>query len=384
MSNAVAKAWARIRTLGPIVEAHRDEGERLRRLPDATGRAFVEANVPRLLLPCDLGGDEVDPLTYFDMTEELARRDGAAGWNFSLAAMQPTMLGSLPVARLGEIFAQADSGLAGTLMPAGRAAAVDGGFRVSGRWAWASGIHHARWVVGGALILEGDRPSLAPGGVPQTTFFLMPAHEIAILDTWQTGGLRGTGSTEFSADNVFVPSERTFRPFPGESAHEAAIFRMPVTFFGYSFAAVALGIAREALEGLVALATRKTSVVSGALKDLGEARYAVAKSQALLEAHRRNARESFRPIWENMKQRRPIGSDLRARARRAYVAAVEAAQEAVVLCYRAAGGTALFRSEPFERPLRDVFAVSGHHMVRRARMEMAGRVAFGQPADVTF
>ena len=366
--------WRRIHSMLPIIREQRDEGERLRRLPDAVARAFVEANVPRLMLPHDLGGDAIDPISYFDMTEVLARADASAAWNFSISAMQPTALGGLSTARLRELFSDADSGLAGTLIASGTASPVPGGHRVTGRWGFGSGVHHARWILVGAAV---DTDGGESREHAKLVHFVIPAREITVLDTWHTGGLRATGSSDFTAQDVFVPTASQLVPFPGCSEHPSPIFRMPFTFFGLSFAAVALGVAHAAVDGLIELAAHKTSLATGALRCSHEGQYAVAKSQALLDAHRESVRASFAQIWEQMQRGEAIGASARARARRAYVAAVEAAQEAVVLCYRAAGGSALFVASPFERALRDVFAVSGHAMVRRARMEMAGEVAFG-------
>jgi alkylation response protein AidB-like acyl-CoA dehydrogenase len=367
-----------------VIAAHRCEGERLRRLPDAIADAFVGANGFRLLMPEDLGGAAIDPMTYFEMVEEVSFHDGSAGWNFAIATGSAVLAGSLPVKALRATLNKPADYVAGSGIPGGKAVAVDGGYRVSGRWRWGSGVHHATAAGGTAIVFDGERPRMGPNGRPVTMQFLFDKADVTVLDTWRAGGLRGTGSTDFTVTDLFVPREHAFRAFSGCAEHPAPVFRLPATFFGLGICAVALGIARQAVEGLRDLAQHKTSGPGRALKDAGQAQYAMAKAQALVDAAGLHVKATFAPIWEAAVERRPITLAMKAAARASYVHAAESAEDAVHLCCRAAGGDAVLEAAPFERALRDVHAVLGHFTVQRPIMEEAGRVMFGGEPESPF
>lgn len=378
MNDNVERIWERTRALRPIIEAHRGEGDALRHLPDAVARAFVAANVYRLLLPAEFGGEDVDPLTYYDLVEEVAFYDGSAGWNFSIGSSTPIIFSDLAPARLRAIFAGPDAGVAASTSPLGRASEVEGGYRITGRFAWASGIHQAHWVLATCAIFDGDSLRKSPAGVPVVLGFVMPKKDCTVLDTWDVVGMRGTGSTEFEVNNVFVPTDMAIRLFSAESRYPYPLFHLPPTYFGYNHVSVMNGIARSALDALKALGSTKTVPVTGlSLRDDPQAQYAVAKAEAMIEANRLSVKEAFRPLWEKVVAGESVPMEMRARLRRAVAYAAENAVEAVQLCYRTAGGTAVYASAPFERALRDVNTAATHMATRRVMMENAGRVAFG-------
>jgi alkylation response protein AidB-like acyl-CoA dehydrogenase len=364
-------AWQKIRRLKALVIANRNECDRLRRLPDALAEAYLAADLYRLQIPKDFGGLELDPLTLFDLIVEVSSYDGSAGWHFGIATSGGTVLGALPLKRMAEIFSDPDCLIAASGAPPGRAVAVEGGYLLSGRWGWASGIHHARWVAGMAAVIDGASPRIDEGGKPIIRFFLLPKEKATVLDTWFTGGLRGTGSTDWEARELFVPESDAYEPFTGKTAHSAPIFRVPSVYFGMTLTAVALGIARGAIESLKDLAMQDGSL----LGDQGYAHYAVAKAEALYESSHLNVRESFRAIWENVLALRPHSLAERTRVRRSYVHAVESSIEAVTLCVAAAGGAGVF--DPLQRALRDVHAVNAHKVVSRRYMEIAGKAELG-------
>lgn len=378
MDTDITQIWERVRALRAVIEAHRDAGQALHHLPDSVARAFVDANVYRLLLPVEYGGENIDPLTYYDLIEEVASYDGSAGWNFSIGSSTPLIFGDLSPSRLRTIFGSPDACVAASTNPLGRALEVEGGYRLIGRFAWASGVHHARWVVAMGAIFDGATMRKSPSGTPIILGFVMPKEDCTVLDTWHVLGMRGTGSTEFEADNVFVPKDLAIRFFHSESRYPYPIFRMPPTYFGYNHVSVMNGIARSALAALKVLAATKTSAMPpGGLRDDPQAQYAAAKAEAIIEANRLAVKEAFRLLWSPVVANEPVSMEVRARLRRAIAHAAEGAVEAVQLCYRAAGGTAVYESAPFERALRDVNTAATHMAVRRLMMEDAGRVAFG-------
>jgi alkylation response protein AidB-like acyl-CoA dehydrogenase len=378
MNDKVERIWQRALALRPIIEAHRSEGDGLHRLADAIARAFADANVYRLLLPAEFGGEDIDPLTYYDLIEEIAAYDGSVGWNFSIGSSTPIILGDLPPGRLHAIFDSPNSCVAASASPPGRAVEVEGGYQVTGRFAWASGIHQARWVVANCFVFDGETMRKSTAGAPVMLGFVMPREDCTVLDTWHVLGMRGTGSTEFEVDGAFVPKDMAIRFFNAEPRYPYPIFHLPSTYFGYNHVGVMNGIARSALEGLKTLARTKTSAMAAtSLRDEPQAQYAVAKAEAMIEANRLTVKEAFRALWAKVAAGESVPLELRARLRRAVAHAAENAVEAVQLCYCAAGGVAIYISAPFERALRDVNTAATHMAVRRLMMEEAGRVAFG-------
>jgi alkylation response protein AidB-like acyl-CoA dehydrogenase len=155
--------------------------------------------------PRRYGGYDVDSATRVQVVEEVARQDGAAGWNLFIGGSGGLFAAYLPEAAAEEIFTQPDSLVAGSFAPTGQAVPVPGGHQLTGRWSFASGCHQANWMVAGAFVMEDGRPKIGPGGLPERQLFFLPAKECQILDTWYTAGLRGTGSQDFELTDVFVP-----------------------------------------------------------------------------------------------------------------------------------------------------------------------------------
>jgi indole-3-acetate monooxygenase len=379
MQDKIERAWEQVRRMRPIIEAHRDEAEQLRRLPDAVAQAFLEANVYRLLVPEEFGGEGIDPVTFYELAEEVSSYDGSAGWNYAIGATGGVVAGGLPAKQMREVLASPECGIAGGGAPIGRAVAVAGGYRLTGRWGWASGIHHAKWAIAYCPVYDGERPRMSDHG-PVVLGFIAPQKSCTILDTWHVGGMCGTGSTEFELNGVFVPEEMVLRLLSGEARLPYPIFRMPATFFGFNHCCVLTGIARSAVAALKSLAATKTSAMAGIrLRDDVRAQYDVARAEALVESSSLNVRESFRMVWDRVVAGEHVALDVKARVRRACAHATQCAVEAVDLCYRSACGTAVFESAPFFRALRDVHAAASHITLRHTMMEEAGRVAFGLP-----
>jgi alkylation response protein AidB-like acyl-CoA dehydrogenase len=379
-SSVPADIWAEAQTLRPIVEACRAETDRLRRLPDPIAQAFVDRDIYRLLLPVDLGGRGIDPLAQFDLAEEISSYDGSVGWNYAIGSNSGTLGGVFPREIVLKLFASPGLAVAGSGPPQGRAVETDGGYRVTGRFAWASGVHQASWVVGGCFVFEGDQRKAGPNGGPMVVHVLAPKGEARVLDTWQTGGMRGTGSTEVVLEDVFIPRAHVFSMFGGQPYHDAPIYRLPTSVFGFALTAVPLGIARHTISALKQLAlAKKPPPPRLSLAEQGFTQYTVAKAEAMTEAAKLAVRAAFSELWREVLKDGQASMASRARLRRASVHAVETSVEAVGMCCRAAGGDALFENQPFERALRDVNAAAGHVVFQRAMMEDCGRVDMGLP-----
>ena len=369
--------WQNFLSLCAIVERERGDIARARRLTPAVEQAFLDADLYRLLVPADLGGVGLGPMQQLDMAERLAFHDASAGWNLAVGPALGYFSGFMPRAQAEVLYARECAAMAGSGAPQGKATRVEGGYRVSGRFAWASGIDQAQRVYGGCFVHADGAQEFLPDGRPRTILAFVPKSVATVHPCWDVTGLVATNSTEFTLDDVFVPEDRVVHGALDRTYHESPLFRLPMTVFGFALTGVPLGVARRAVEGLKALARDKASPGRGRLGDNGFAQYAVAKAEAMIEAARVSLRHAFTLMWDEAQGAQPCAMATRARVRRASVHAAESSVEAVGLCYRAAGGSALFVSAPFEAALRDVNATCGHLVFQRTMMEDAGRVVFG-------
>ena len=233
--------------LATQILAAANEIEQSRRLPASLVESMAQAGLFRLWIPRALGGEEIDPLTFVRVIEEISKVDGAAGWCLAICGGNNVFGGYLPADAAREIYgSDPNVRTAGVFRPAGEARIVDGGYRVTGQWPLASGCLHSNWIVGGCRILDGDQPRLSPDGAPTTRILFFPAKECEILDTWHSIGLRGTGSHDFAVADVFVPATHSlsFRESPVEPG---PLYAVPtIAMFSAGLAAVPLGIARHA------------------------------------------------------------------------------------------------------------------------------------------
>src|SRR5262245_11486076 len=254
----------RVLALAPIVEKWRDVGEHDRHMPRPLFEALRDAGLFSMSAPKAVGGAETDDETVVHVIEELSRQDGSVGWNVMIAAGAAIAASCLPAVALREVYRVGPSAvIAGALPPQGAAIPVPGGFRLTGRWPFASGCHQADWMAGTSAVMAQGLPRLRPDGRPDIRTFLLPVGECEILDTWHTAGLRGTGSHDWRATDVFVPEERSFPILrDGPSAPGAISLRDFVAYNGARIAAVALGIARDAIDTFTALAMTKTPMLA--------------------------------------------------------------------------------------------------------------------------
>jgi alkylation response protein AidB-like acyl-CoA dehydrogenase len=376
------------RALRPLIEARRDEIEQARRLPAELVQAMASAGLFHLLVPKAVGGLEIDPMTFVQVIQEVSKADGSAGWNVMIGASYGLIAGYLAENVAREIFARPSDVVAGHLAPTGKAVAVDGGYRISGRWAFASGIHQSTWLLATCLVYDGDQPRATADGAPYMRMMLLPTGDCEIHDTWHVGGLRGTGSDDYSISDLFVPEERSFLLFASQPHQDGALYRLPITFFSVPIAAVPLGIARAAIDTLVELAAGKASGPAGSsvmLRDHARSQTSVGRAQALVESANAYLVEALSEVWETTQRGDTASLEQRAKLRLACVNAAESAAQATELMYRAGGGSTIYERSPLERQFRDVNAALAHAGVSPSLIEDAGRVRLGlQPSSPRF
>ena len=335
-----------------------------------------EAGLMRAGAPAGLGALEAPPAVTLACAERIAQGDASAGWCVSIACTSSLLAGWMPEAGAAEVLGGADDVAAGVWAPRGRATPVDGGLRVSGRWAFCSGISHSDWLFAGCVLENGDAD--AP---PQLRVAALPTAELEILDTWHTGGLRATGSNDAVAEDLFVPSEHVLSLLGSEPRLDERLYRFPAFgYFALSIAAAALGNARGAIDDLIELALGKVGL--GQTRTLAErpaTQGAVAQAEASLRAARALYYEAVEAAWDAAAEG-PVGTDERLGLRLAATNAVQSAATVARTMYDLGGGTAIYEHSPLQRRFRDAHTATAHFQVSLPTYELMGRVLLGLPA----
>ncbi|WP_408887991.1 acyl-CoA dehydrogenase family protein [Myxococcus faecalis] len=367
---------ATARELAPRLSERSAEIESARRLPADLVSELNRAGVFRMMIPETYGGLELPPALSFQVIEALARADGATGWNAMIGAATALTAAWLPEAVGRAIFSRPDVITGGVAAPLGRAERVEGGHRVTGRWTWASGSQHCHWLIGGALVTEGGKPRMVREGVPETRLFFFPAEHVTLHDTWFAAGLCGTGSGDMEVKDLFVPDDHGFSFFaPPRVARP--LYGFPFGLLGLGIPAVALGIARRAIDELTSLARQKTVVVERRLLASRPAvQEAVSEAEALVRSSRALALETIHAVFDEA-SRGPASVRARAELRLAMTHATRSSARAVDLMYEAAGGPAVFHTSALQRCLRDVHTLTQHAMVARPTLELTGGILLG-------
>jgi alkylation response protein AidB-like acyl-CoA dehydrogenase len=379
---------ARAETVRPEVAAVSNEIEATRRLPPDLLDKLHDAKLFRLLLPRSSNGIETDPITFFHVIETIARADASTAWCLSQAggcAMSAAYL-DLPVAHA--IFGDRRAVLAWGPGPKVKAIECDGGYRVTGVWAFASGGRHATWLGAHCPIYAADgAPKREATGEPQERTMLVRTEDVVWTDIWNTVGLRGTASDQFALDDFFVRSDHSItREFDRECREGGPLYRMGAgTCYQVGFAGVACGIARGALDNFVDVARNK--VPRGAkstLRDNAVVQSNLAQAEVNLRAARGFVLQSMADIWKDLCAGASITVAQRITVRMAATHAIHKAREAVDFAYNAAGATAIFENHPLERRFRDIHTVTQQLQGQLRHFETVGAWMMGVEADLTF
>jgi len=371
----------RTQALGPQLEAAAEEIERRRELPETIVEALIEQGLFRLLLPRTLGGAELSPAAYVAVIEEVAKHDASVAWCLGQACGCTMTSAYLDPEVAREIFGARRGIVAWGPPGPAEARAVPGGYRLTGTWSFASGSHHATWLGAHVAILAPDgTPQLRPDGGPVVRTLLFTKASACFTDIWHVIGLRGTGSDSYTATDLFVPENHTVL------RDAAAKPRQPGPLYAFSssniyasgFAGVALGIGRSALDAFVELARDK--IPRGAnrtLRDNNLIQAQVSQSEARLTAARAFLLGSLDEIWRDVGESKRLTTDHNTAIRLASTWAIHQARDVVDTAYHAAGATAIFESNPFERRFRDIHTVIQQYQGRQVHFETVGQALLG-------
>jgi alkylation response protein AidB-like acyl-CoA dehydrogenase len=361
IADAASKMWGEI--------------DSARHLPDQLVAMLRDSGLLRAGAPAEVGGLELPPQVGLRAAEELARGDASTGWCVAIGITSTLLVAYLPPSSRDELFGDGRGLAAGVWAPRGQGRSVDGGVVVSGRWAFCSGICHADVLFAGCMVDEASVPSVVA----------LPTKDLQLLDNWHTLGLRGTGSHDTVADEVFVPADRVLSIFDGPVLDRPLYRFPPFGFFALSVAAPALGNARAAIDDLVELAGGKKGL--GSTRTLAErtvTQAAVAAAESALGAARALYYQAIDDAWQASQtsdNQVPVSVELRNRLRLAATHAARTSADVVRTMYDLAGGTAIYDTSPLQRRFRDAFTATAHFQVNEASRELPGRILLGQPAD---
>jgi alkylation response protein AidB-like acyl-CoA dehydrogenase len=375
---------AAARALAPQIRAASEEIEAGRRLPLHLVQAMKDAGIFRMPMPRSWGGPEVDPLTQVRIVEELSAVDASVGW-CAMIGSDGGFFTAFLEDRVGRaLYPDLDYVTGSSTRPSGRAVAVDGGFRVSGRWPFSSGCQHSTYLVGNCLLFDDGKQRFQEDGTPDSRLCFLPAERCQILDTWTTTGLRGSGSHDFAAEDVFVPDEQTFNVRTSPIRREGPLYALPFLFI-VNGAGVPLGIARAAIDALTELASGKQTLAGTGLRNEAWVQTAVARADTLLGGARGYLFDVLGDVWETLVQGDPLSLRQRARFRLALANTSTMCVEAVDLMYQAAGGSSVYATSPLDRMFRDAHTVHQHITNSPKVYEVAGQMLLGlEPSQPGF
>lgn len=364
--------------LTPLARELADQAERDRHLPAELADALGRTGWWRSCVPASAGGLEERLSVVLGSINELSAADASVGWCAMIGATSGLIYAYLDQTVAKEIVTSDPAFCTGGVFaPSGRATAGSGGWTVNGRWSFASGVAHSNWL-GLGVVVDGDGP-------PDVRSVLIPAHEAEVIDTWNVSGLRGTGSNDVVVNNVFVPEERVFKLVGGSPKVEGPLYASPLFgLLALGVAAVTIGVARDAIDELVALATEKTPSGSRRrLAERGHAQMEVARAGAELEAAQAFITNAVSDAWNEAEDGTAPDVKARARLRLAATHATRTSARVVDRMYDLGGGSSIYAGSRLQRHFRDVHVATQHMVVSPATYELAGRVLLGVEADVS-
>jgi len=369
----------------PGLRDRAQETEDRRSLAADTVKALAETGFFRLLQPRAYGGLEAGPMDFFGAVRLLASACGSTGWVASVLGAHPWQLALFPRQAQEDVW----GGDAGTLVsssyaPTGKVTAVDGGYRLSGRWSFSSGSDHCTWVLLGGIVTDDS------GKPVDFRTFLVPLGDYVIEDVWDTVGLRGTGSNDIVIADAYVPAHRTLSfsdtsrcACPGHEVNGGPLYRLPFgSFYSYVITAPIIGMATGAYDAHVGYMKERVRAAYAGVKAAEDpfSQVRVAEAAAQLDDAWWALERNMADLTALADAGEPMPLPLRMRVRRDQVRGTGQAIRAVDLLFENSGGRALKSGTPIQRFWRDAHAGRVHAINDPERaLSMFGRGAFGLP-----
>ncbi len=367
-------------SISSIIAGDAEQSEADRTLAMTSVEAMSEAGLLSMCIPRSLGGLEADLVTQAEVYEVVSEANGAAGWCCFIGATGAGMVGGMiGDGAVAEVFKDGRiPRCSGSVVPTGMAERVEGGYKVNGRWAFGSGIHHADWVSTSAIITNGGEPVLYPDGTPKTCMICVSVNDVTIEDNWHSMGLCGTGSSHYRIEDVFVGDDYVMSRDPAPRG--GPLYSMPI--YGYvsaCHAGFALGVANCALKEIIALASDKRRKLSGvALGDRGAFHKELGVVSCKLAGARAYSLDILNQVWEATCNGEQLALIKWGECRAAMTYVTEVAAEVTNFAYRYGTGVALYKPNPLQRCMRDIYTGTQHGIVSDENYESLGRALIGK------
>ncbi len=365
----VADLLDAITQIAPRICQRRREFDELRRLPDDIFDPLADAGLFRLWLPRAVGGPQLSPFQFMSIIEAASALDGSVGWLIGNGGGMSRAGGYVGREVAQAWFANRRAFIAAATGAVGTATPVGGGYRVSGRWPFGSGAHHASLF----MVLAAERPD-----APRLCCYV-ERKDVTILDNWHVSGLRGTGSCDFELHDVFVPAANAHSFLDVKPADPGLVYRMPpMSVFAWTISAVPLGIARGAIDAFVELAGRKIGLgTSTPLRDRELVQATVGRAEAMHRAARAFLVDGMTELMDAT----DVGGERLVKARATFrlagAFAAETATDIVEMLAAGAGSASIFETCRLERAVRDVHAAARHVAMSPNNYIVGGKLALG-------
>lgn len=372
--------------LADRVAAEADRIDQERQLPPELAREFADQGFFRLLLPRCLGGAELGHPDFLKILEVFAATDGSTAWCINQNNVFSTNSVRMPEQTAREIWGESRAVVTnGPPTSSARAVAVDGGYRLSGRWNFSSGSPHATWIAALAPVVLSPPEQNGSAREESPRVMLMPKQDVKLLDFWQVSGLRGTGSFSFEVNDLYIPVSRSYDP-NGPAWADGPLYVMPrTTLFGSGFATVALGIAHASLQTAINLAGNKIPGRSKALlRDQSSTHRLVGEAEAIWSSAKAFLQGSASAAWESACQNRALTTEERIRLRLASTHALRMSAQVVDICYNLCGASAIFATNPIQRRFQDIHVITQHIQSSHTHYETAGQYYLGLEPEGVF
>lgn len=366
------------------------EAERIRRMPEETVRDLRDSGLLRLMQPARFGGSEQGLDTLMNVVIELARGCASTAWSYSNLASHSWNIGQFELQAQQDVWGEDPDAVAATglAFPCGKATPVDGGYRLSGRWPFASGVDASSWMLVGAL-------TELPAGAPERRFFLVPRPEFRSFDNWHALGLCGTGSHDIEIPDAFVPAHRTIsaeifaegRNLPGAKLYDNPIFATP-TFaaFSYVLCSIPIGAAKGAVEQFTQGMRARAGTYTGArLAELTTVQMRIAEASACVEFAETVVRRDWQDLERGVAKGEYPSLETKLRWRRNSAFATSLCVRAIDTVMPAAGAAGLNLAMPLQRQFRDLHAAVAHiGLTWDVHAAAYGQSALGLPPQAGF
>ncbi|WP_218690703.1 acyl-CoA dehydrogenase family protein [Psychrobacter sp. BF1] len=356
---------------------YRQETESSRKLAPAIVECLLESKLLRIGLPKFLGGWEDNPVEALKVYELLASAEASVAWIVWNNHLSCTFGRYLNEVSMKEVYNNPSHVYANSARPEGIAKIVSGGYIVSGRWTLVSGCELADWFVLRCLVTSEETPKNLHQGANLRLFFI-PKKGVKIIDTWDVGGLNGTGSHDVAIEGIFVKEAYAVN-FDSAVAIDNAYSRLPIGCINSAgCAAMALGVLKAAMEDLIQMCLdRTTPGTNPDLRDRANVQAAIAKSKTLLASKRLQLHSSVAELWEEAQNENTYTDEQLANVWAASCAAASDARAMVSEIYAVAGTASLYKKYKIERAHRDIHAILQHGIVQPHWMNQAAMAYVG-------